>query len=195
MRVVISGAEVFDADDARIGAVGSDRHDVVAVTQVLGVGMRRARRRGLVLDERGGHLFGRSGAQVSRSVHVTGFLAIVRGDIRANVPVQQRDSRDQGHGGGNRQAAGNQEQAVAAHGRHRLVVWTTVPPDALGYRCQVRQRHPVPSGSAASAVSAASSPGNTPPSHPVARVQRSRRWRASRRNAASSCVSVWDWRW
>lgn len=71
----------------------------------------------------------------------------------------------------------------------------TLPPDALGYRCQVRQRHPVPSGSAASAVSAASSPGNTPPSHPVARVQRSRRWRASRRNAASSCVSVWDWRW
>ena len=46
---------------------------------------------------------------------------------------------------------------------------TTVPPDpngCRGYRCQVCQRQPAPSGSADSAVSAASSPGNTPPKPP-----------------------------
>ncbi len=85
MRARLSRAEVFDAEDARIGAVGVRLSRCCwVVTQVLGGDARAAK---LVLDERGGHLFGRSGTGIASALHVTDSLAIVRGDIRANVPL------------------------------------------------------------------------------------------------------------
>src|ERR1700733_7280240 len=108
--VVVSGAEAFDADAARVAAIRADDHDVVAVAQVLVVVVVGARLGFLIVGERIGHLVGGSGAEVSRSVGVAGVFAIVARDIRRNVLLQQHDSENQGHHGGRGQPAGEPEQ-------------------------------------------------------------------------------------
>src|SRR5205085_709993 len=121
-----------DADAARVVAVGTDDHDVVAVAQVFAVAAAGARVGLLIIGERVGDLLGRSGADVARAVHIPRVLVIVAGDVGRNVLLLQHDSEDQTCDGGDGQRAGDQKQAVAAHGCHRLAVWTTVPPEAAG---------------------------------------------------------------
>src|ERR1700746_325937 len=56
--VAVSGAQGFDADAARVVAVGADDDDVVAVAQVLAVAVGGARLGRLIGGERVGHLLG-----------------------------------------------------------------------------------------------------------------------------------------
>ncbi len=180
MRHVVAPSgrlRLLDADDARMRCrrvrpsrccCGNAGTQCRYATRAAGSG---ARGEGVVA-----HLFGRSGAQVSRSVR-HGILGDGAGDIRAQRPCSAVIPEIRDTAATAKLPA--KEQAVAAHmDAIELVVMDHRPPDALGYRCQVLAP-PGSIGFGGSAVSAASSP-ETAPSHPVARVQRSRRWRASR---------------
>ena len=177
--VAVSGGQVFDADAARVIAVGADDHDVVAVAQVFGC--RRWRRAPRGPDSRRACRPPRRAIRVQTyrvPFGVAGVLVVVRRRCRtqyscaATMIPKIRLTR----------SAATASAPAIRNRRLRLM-------GATGSRCgrpcrrsrgragkgaRSASASPAPSGSAASAVSAASSPGNVPPSQPVSRAQRSR---------------------